>query len=224
MESTGWGQSLVLTTASLSSESESKASWPCFRLATQISRLYGPLSPACELIHTAERPFSLLLPAIGSTERSERFRMKSVESQKARSLLMAGAALRRAILCPAESSLVARWFAENWRQPWSSRHSANPYWRIRPADVAKYKEPRLEYNLLGECPSDLTVTKTIAQFELNNHSPPVYLNSSSSIFSPGLSSPTLGRTSSKWNTRELIPPPNYSPILISICKPMCVSQ
>ena len=146
-------------------------------------------------MHTAERPFNLLLPAIGSTERSDRLRIKSVESQKARSLFMAGAALRRATLCPGESSLVARWFAENCRRLCSSRHSASPYCRIRPADVAKYNEPRLEDNLLGGA---IDSCKDICHIlHQNTHSPSSNLNSKSSIFSPWLSSPTLGSTSSR---------------------------
>ena len=147
-------------------------------------------------MHTAERPFNLLLPAIGRIDKSVRLRMKSVESQKASSLLMAGAALRRTTLCPGESSLVARWLAENCRLPCSSRHSARPYWRIRPPDVAKYKDPRLE--MISCC----KVTKRILAIKGPGLSTGIvvhvaHLNSSSSIFSPWLSSVTLDKTSSK---------------------------
>ena len=147
-------------------------------------------------MHTAERPFNLLLPAIGRIDKSVRLRMKSVESQRASSLLMAGAALRRTTLCPGESSLVASWLAENCRLPCSSRHSARPYCRIRPPDVAKYRDPRLEIIICCKVSKGIFVIKGPGvATEIVVHV--AHLKSSSSIFSPWLSSVTLDKTSSK---------------------------
>ena len=49
----------------------------------------------------------------GAMCKDQYLRMKRVESENARSLLIAGAAWSREIFCPATSSTLAMWLAEN---------------------------------------------------------------------------------------------------------------